>query len=54
MTFLNSGGVQNKDVCVLTFNEMKSLSLSLRVQIINQCGRLRLRRQTFALETHVE
>ena len=52
MTFLNSGGVQNKEVCLGTGSQF-IIALVVAVQIINQCGRLRVRRQTFALETHV-
>ena len=53
MTFLNSGGVQNKEVRLGTRSLFIILVVIGFVQIINQCGRLRVRRQTFALETHV-
>ena len=50
MTFLNSGGVQNKDVRMIDPLKFVAAASARFVKIIDQCGHIRTRRQTFAID----
>jgi hypothetical protein len=56
MTFFNSGGVQNKDVCIID----RSIDIIIIdiffffIKIIDQCGHLRIRRQTYSINQKID